>query len=66
MITAYAQTSGHLRCVSRTFSVLFELKTLVNSLDPDQDQHSVGPEMDPNRLTLCTVFQKYFFEKVNF
>ena len=23
-----------------------------NSLDPDQDQHSVGPDLDPNRLTL--------------
>ena len=22
----------------------------VNSLDPDQDRHSVGPDLDPNRL----------------
>ena len=23
-----------------------------NSLDPDQDQHSVGPDLGPNRLKL--------------
>ena len=26
------------------------LITLTNSLDPDQDQHSVGPDLDPNCL----------------
>ena len=24
-----------------------------NSLDPDQAQHNVGPDLDPNCLTLC-------------
>ena len=28
------------------------LKTFENSLDPDQDRHSVGPDLDPNCLTL--------------
>ena len=23
------------------------------SLDPDQDRHNVGPDLDPNHLTLC-------------
>ena len=26
--------------------------TFANSLDPDQDRHSVGPDLDSNRLTL--------------
>ena len=25
---------------------------LANSLDPDQEQHNVGPDLDPNCLTL--------------
>ena len=28
------------------------LITLANSLDPDQDQLNVGPDLDPNSLTL--------------
>ena len=28
------------------------LMTFVNSLDPDQAQHNVGPDLDPNCLTL--------------
>ena len=28
------------------------LITLANNLDPDQDRQNVGPDMDPNRLTL--------------
>ena len=28
------------------------LITLANSLDPDQDGHSVGPDLDPSCLTL--------------
>ena len=28
------------------------LITFSNSLDPDQDRHAVGPDLDPNRLTL--------------
>ena len=41
------------------------LITFANSLDPGQDRHSVGPDLDPNHLTL-TVFLNEFFEKVNF
>ena len=39
------------------------LITFANSLDPDQDQHSVHPDLDPNRFD--GVFLKEFFEKVN-
>ena len=28
------------------------LMSFVNSLNPDQDRHLVGPDLDPNRLTL--------------
>ena len=41
------------------------LITFANSLDPDQDQQNVGPDLDPNSWTLM-VFLKVFFEKVNF
>ena len=30
-----------------------------NSLDPDQDRQNVGPNLDPNGLTLQSVFNKY-------
>ena len=36
-----------------------------NTLDPDQDSQNVGPDMDPNCLTLM-VFLKEFFEKDDF
>ena len=29
-----------------------QLMTSANSLDQDQDRHSVGPDLDPNCLTL--------------
>ena len=32
-----------------------------NSLDPGQDQHNVGPELGPNRLTLNRVQTERFF-----
>ena len=32
-----------------------------NCLDPDQDQQNIGPDLDPNCLTL-----RYFLKKVNF
>ena len=28
------------------------LKTFANGVDPDQDRHDAGPDLDPNRLTL--------------
>ena len=36
--------------------------TFANSLDPDQAQQNVGPDLDPNCLTLM-VFLKEYFEK---
>ena len=36
-----------------------------NSLDPDQALQNIGPDLDPNCLTLM-VFLKEFFEKVDF
>ena len=41
------------------------LITVAKSLDPDQARQNVGPDLDPNFLTLM-VFLKDFFEKVNF
>ena len=38
------------------------LITFANSLDPDQDQQNIGPDLDPNSLTLI-VFMKDFFKK---
>ena len=38
--------------------------TFANSLDPDQARLNVGPDGDPNCLTLM-VFLKDSFEKVN-
>ena len=37
------------------------LITFANSLDPDQDRHSVGPDLDPDHLTLI-VFLREFYE----
>ena len=43
------------------------LKTFTNSLEPDEDQQNVGPDLDPNALTLlyCSwkIFLKVDFEK---
>ena len=36
-----------------------------NSLDPDQARQNVGPDLDPNCLTLM-VFLKEFIEKDDF
>ena len=37
------------------FEILWEpyclLITFANSLDPDQDRHNVGPDLDPSCLT---------------
>ena len=41
------------------------LLIFANSFDPDQDRQDVGPDLDPNCLTL-TVFLKDFFFKDNF
>ena len=35
--------------------------TMASNLDPDQDLQNVGPDLDPNRLTLW-----FFLQKVNF
>ena len=39
--------------------------TFANSLDPDHAQQNVGPDLDPNCLTLMS-FLKEFFKKDDF
>ena len=39
------------------------LITIANSLDPDQAQHNVGPDLDPNSLTLWSNPRKKSFLK---
>ena len=42
-------------CCNLTLSLLVEtclLITFANNLDPDQDRQNVGPDLDPNCLTL--------------
>ena len=41
------------------------LITFANSLDPDQDRHTVCPDLDLSHLTLI-VFLKEYFENVDF
>ena len=40
------------------------LITFEDILDPDQDQQNVGPDLDPQHLTLKTVILTDFFEKL--
>ena len=42
------------------------LITFANSLDPDQVRQNVGPDLDPNCSDTLMVFQKEYFEKVDF
>ena len=43
------------------------LRTVANSLDPDQDRQNISTDLGPNHLTLLTVFFEDIFEKkVNF
>ena len=37
--------------------------TYANSLDPDQDRHSVGPDLDPKLFDTLIVLLKDFFKK---
>ena len=39
--------------------------TFANSLEPDQDRQNVGPDLDPNLLTLDSVSER-IFERANF
>ena len=41
-----------------------QLITFANCFDPDQDRQNVGPDLDPNSLTLIVVL-KEIFEKLN-
>ena len=41
------------------------LITFANSLDPDKARQNVGPDLDPNCLTLWWYSRKIFFEKIN-
>ena len=50
-IPAVRIVSGEFRCL---------LITSANSLDPDQDQHNVGPDLDPNLLTLNSACERIF------
>ena len=48
---------NHANVMSLTLSLLAAaffhlLMTLANGVDPDQDRQNVGPDLDPNRLTL--------------
>ena len=38
--------------------------TFVNSLDPDQARQNVGPDQDPNCLTLMVILKEFFKKKV--
>ena len=40
------------------------LIAFANSLEPDQDQQNVGPDLDPNSLTLLIVILKEFLKKL--
>ena len=55
----------HLLPRLKSFDFYHLLITFVNSLDPGQDWQNVGPELDPNCLTLMA-FLKEFFEKDDF
>ena len=39
--------------------------TFAKSLQPDQAQHNVGPDLDPNCLTL-TIYLKEVFKEADF
>ena len=41
------------------------LITYANNLYPDQAQHSVGPDLDPNCLTLKVFFEKSSLKKIS-
>ena len=50
MVRMYTITKGGRNSNSSDFCRL--LLTFANSLDPDQDRQNVGPDLNPNRLTL--------------
>ena len=52
-----------LKLLVATFVISNQI-TFANSLDPDQDQQNVGPDLDPNCLTILIGFLGEFFEKV--
>ena len=39
-------------CDPTIYIIFCLLITCANSLEPDQDRHKVGPDLDPNHLTL--------------
>ena len=47
---------------SRPFCHL--LIIFANSLDQDKDQQNVGPDLDPNCLTLTVFLKDFFFKKL--
>ena len=45
---------GHLLFVENPILVSFKITIRVsNGLDPDQDQHFVSPDLDPNKVAAC-------------
>ena len=56
--------ANNIKCIFQLFVyVCCLLITFANSLDPDQARQSVGPDLDPNCLTLWWYSWKNFFEK---
>ena len=56
-----------IHCFLANGDICHLLKTFAHSLDPDQDQQTNGPYLDPNHLTLSddTIeFLKEFFEGI--
>ena len=58
----FPKAEGHFNSSCNFYRLLI---SFANSLDPDQEQQYVGPDLDPNCLTQI-VFMKEFYEKVNF
>ena len=62
VVTVAGDASFRGSCMSVTFFLVISflasgdvcrlLITFANSLDPDQDRQNVGPDLDPNHLTL--------------
>ena len=46
------------------FYLMLIIDSLANSLDPDQDQHSVGPDLDPNCVFLKDL-KKMILKKIS-
>ena len=61
-ITDPGQVVAFLLLTLSLLALTFLLINFAAILDPDEDQQNIGPDLDPNCLTLI-VFLKYFFLK---